>query len=152
MTAFTAPYVNSHPGIYHRERHFLHHITNHISLMVTDGRLSSVFVSHFLLDLQECHQRMVIGLETGDLPHSSQSFDVSDGSVHFAPALGSLGAILGTLDDNDLEPGDEMGVEDWSRASKDSPPYGRGVIRDSRIEDELDVTEVPCGDGGAVRV
>ncbi|KAM5542814.1 hypothetical protein V8D89_003775 [Ganoderma adspersum] len=115
--------------------------------------LSSVFVSHFLLDLQECHQRTVIGLATGDLPHTSQSFDVSSRSVHFARALGSLQATLRTPDDYDLK-GDEEGVEDWSGASNGGPRYGREVIRDSRIEDELDVTEVPCGDGdgGAVGV
>lgn len=111
MTAFTAPYVDCHPGIYHHGRHFFHGITNPLSFIGTDGRLSSVFVSHFLLDLQECYQRTVIGLGTDDLPHSSQSFNVSDGSVHFAPALGSLGATLRTPDDNHLE-GDEVGVED----------------------------------------
>ena len=71
--------------------------------MVTNGRLSSVFVSHFLLDLQECHQRVVIGLGTDDLSHNSRSFDVRDGSVDFAPALGSLGATLGTGADDDWE-------------------------------------------------
>ena len=52
-------------------------------------RLSSVLISHFLLDLQEAHQRMEFGDETND-----HSWSASGGSVVFASALGSLGATI----------------------------------------------------------
>nr|VWP01336.1 Zn(2)-C6 fungal-type domain-containing protein [Ganoderma boninense] len=55
-------------------------------------RLSAVLVSHFLLDLQEAHQKIVVGLSTGDLSNISQNVD----SIQFnAGALGSVGATVG---------------------------------------------------------
>ena len=59
-------------------------------------RLSSVLVSHFLLDLQEAHQRPIVGLAPNDLAHTSQS--LSSGSVTFERALGSLSATLDPTD------------------------------------------------------
>ena len=53
-----------------------------------------MLVSHFLFDLQEAHQRTVVGLGTDDILHISQSITVSSRSVHVAPALGSLAATI----------------------------------------------------------
>ena len=58
-------------------------------------RLSSVLVSHFLLDLQESHQRSLSAIDLGnnDSLHTSQSS--SNRSINFRQALGSLGATIG---------------------------------------------------------
>ena len=121
-------------------------------------RLSSVLVSHFLLDLQECHQRTVIGLglatRTGDLPHtfsSSWSVEASAGSVQFARgsgALGSLGATLGTDLDADCVwegEGEDEGPDGCLGTSDRNPLHlhRRETIRDSWIEGELEIMEVP---------
>ena len=55
-------------------------------------RLSSVLVSHFLLDLQEAYQKTVVGLATNNPLHTSQSLSMR--SAHFAQALGSLSATV----------------------------------------------------------
>ncbi|TBU26702.1 hypothetical protein BD311DRAFT_762011 [Dichomitus squalens] len=54
--------------------------------------LSSILVSHFMLDLQEAYQRMNIGLVSGDPMHTSRT--TSSPTLIFAPALGSLAARI----------------------------------------------------------
>nr|VWO97631.1 MAPKK kinase Kpp4 [Ganoderma boninense] len=129
-----------------------------LSLHMTRTRLSSVLVSHFLLDLQveECRQRTVTGLDTGGPLHwpargisepnsdselGSQSFKVGGcESVHFVrpPALGSLHATctLALADCDDDSEGGEEGVEDhYARVSKRF--HGpRETVHDSQIEAE----------------
>ena len=60
----------------------------------TTIRVSSVLISHFLLDLQEADRRTTAGLSTNE---PSQSFGPSaagNQSIGFANALGSLGASI----------------------------------------------------------
>ncbi|KAM5542779.1 hypothetical protein V8D89_003740 [Ganoderma adspersum] len=58
------------------------------------GPLSSVLVSHFLLDLQKAHQRVVAGFAS-DNP--SQAIRMS---INLAGALGSIGATVGPASDH----------------------------------------------------
>ncbi|KAI1793535.1 hypothetical protein LXA43DRAFT_220188 [Ganoderma leucocontextum] len=101
--------------------------------------LSSVLVSHFLLDLQEAYQRKVVGLGTDDPLHTSQSFSLR--SMNFTPALGSLGATIDPAhygrEDEDEDIDARLGVPE------DVPGYGGGSSRDARIEDEFAIMEVP---------
>ena len=55
-------------------------------------RLSSLLVSHFLLDLQEAHQRKSAGVDADDPLYTLQSFNLR--SVQLMPTLGSLGAAI----------------------------------------------------------
>ncbi|KAM5534672.1 hypothetical protein V8D89_011684 [Ganoderma adspersum] len=55
-------------------------------------RLSSVLVSHFLLDLQEAYQRKAVALGTDNPLQTSSSFSIR--SINFMPALGSLAATI----------------------------------------------------------
>ena len=55
--------------------------------------------SRFLLDLQEAHQRTVIGLATNDPFYTSQS--LGGHSLNFANTLGSLGATIDSNSDGE---------------------------------------------------
>ena len=72
--------------------------------------LSSVLVSHFLLDLQEAHQRIMAGVATdGSLDTSRILYS----SLNVADALGSIGAIVGPEANYILEEENERhGVHD----------------------------------------
>ena len=58
--------------------------------------MSSVLISHFLLDLQEADRRTAAGLATDDseLPEQSLGSRAGSRSIGFANALGSLGASI----------------------------------------------------------
>ena len=56
-------------------------------------RLSSILVSHFMLDLQEAHQRRTIVHTSNGFIESSRSIA---STLDFAPALGSLAAHIDT--------------------------------------------------------
>ena len=62
-------------------------------------------MSRFLLDLQEAHQRTIIGLASDDPLYTSRSLGPNNRSLNFASALGSLGATidpaLGDSEDNE---------------------------------------------------
>ena len=101
-------------------------------------RLSSVLVSHFLLDLQEAYQKTVVGLATDNPLHTSQSLSMR--SVHFAQALGSLSATV--------DPFNHILEED------DGGPDAEGTLlsnedQDLRIDGSggLGITEVMRGGG-----
>ncbi|KAM5530036.1 hypothetical protein V8D89_016298 [Ganoderma adspersum] len=105
--------------------------------------MSSVLVSHFLLDLQEAHQRTVIGLATGDAADASQ--DVGS-SIRFASALGSVGAIVGLAADHVQEgegEGYDVFANDPSAAADDVRPDEGEALHEPRMEDALEVVEVP---------
>ena len=98
-------------------------------------------MSHFLLDLQEAHQRKPVGLATNDSLHISQGF--STRSVKFnMPALGSLAATIHPTNYG-KEGGDESMDDDHfvSGSSEDSPvQLDGGEVTGG--ESELAVTEV----------
>ncbi|PIL33043.1 hypothetical protein GSI_04492 [Ganoderma sinense ZZ0214-1] len=125
--------------------------------------LSSVLVSHFLLDLQEAHQRTLAGMATGDLLSISQN--MGPGSTRFkAGALGSLGATLGFLTGQNQEEegeGNDIGDDDYlipaesacsdeCEAIHELGSEGGSAITDvqSVEEAELDIMEVPRVGGG----
>ena len=54
-------------------------------------RLASIFVSHFMLDLQEAYQKVQRDIAS-DNAHTTH-FSLSS-ALHFAPTLGSLGAHM----------------------------------------------------------
>ncbi|PIL34326.1 hypothetical protein GSI_03101 [Ganoderma sinense ZZ0214-1] len=94
--------------------------------------LSSVLVSHFLLDLQDAHQRKVVGLDTDDPLYTLQSFNLR--SAHLMPALGSLGAVIDPAHYG-REEHDELFDVDLE-AVPDSAASSEGVFsQDSRTED-----------------
>ena len=64
-------------------------------------RLSSVLVSHFLLDLQEAHQRTVAGLAADDSFYTLQNHSAH--SLNVTNMLGSLGATIYSTNDEDEE-------------------------------------------------
>ncbi|KAI1788580.1 hypothetical protein LXA43DRAFT_1063459 [Ganoderma leucocontextum] len=115
---------------------------------VFTGPISSVLVSHFLLDLQEAHQRKVVGLASDDSLHISQSVDSH--SVNFAPALGSIGAILDPadygLDDDNECTGDRLAFPEGVPPSEDESS------QDLLIKHELAITEAWRGGGGEMPV
>ncbi|KAI1791579.1 hypothetical protein LXA43DRAFT_421636 [Ganoderma leucocontextum] len=110
--------------------------------------LSSVLVSHFLLDLQEAHQRTVVRLNTNDPLHTSQSFNTS--SVNFANALGSLGANIDPAYYDQEEDDDSEGADDRLAATSGTPPNEGEPSQESRIEVEIAITEIPRGGHGEV--
>ncbi|EJF61640.1 hypothetical protein DICSQDRAFT_170056 [Dichomitus squalens LYAD-421 SS1] len=68
--------------------------TSVISLFTT--AISSILVSHFLLDLQEAYQRKVVCLASNDPLRSSHGVNLS--SIACEPVLGSLGATIDPAD------------------------------------------------------
>nr|VWP01338.1 Uncharacterized protein [Ganoderma boninense] len=104
--------------------------------------MSSVLVSHFLLDLQEAHQKTVKGLATIDDPSDSGASHNAEGSIQFASALGSVGAIVGLAADLNQEgEGDDGGAT--GGLSEVSETIGRDEGEPSsepRIEDELEIS------------
>ncbi|KAM5530634.1 hypothetical protein V8D89_015703 [Ganoderma adspersum] len=124
--------------------------SSYISLFTSP--LSSVLVSHFLLDLQEAHQRTVVGLAANEFLNSNSlpSFNIQ--SVHFAPALGSLAATISPGVDYDL---DDMsgnyiseGTGDSLGASETVPSNSEESGQEFQVMDDCAVTEVfrgPCG-------
>ena len=99
-------------------------------------------MSHFLLDLQEAHQKSVVGLGTGIPSNISQNVD----SIRFnESALGSVGATVGLPIYMVQEEEGERTVV----ASEDHPVEPEGVrpdegetIHDSESRGQLVVTEV----------
>ena len=107
-------------------------------------RLSSVLVSHFLLDLQEVHQRKAIGLATSDALRTSQNLNLGGQSIDFANhALGSLGATIDSAHYFGREPGEDDGcTDDLGVDNILNDPEGEPSTQDSRIEDEPSIMEV----------
>ena len=62
-----------------------------------------MLVSHFLLDLQEAHQRTVAGIASNSSLNISR---ILHGSINLGDALGSLGAIVDPTADYILEEDD----------------------------------------------
>ena len=57
-------------------------------------RLSSILVSHFMLDLQEAYQRADVSLASDTFTHTARISNASTPTLKFAPALGSLGTHI----------------------------------------------------------
>ena len=105
------------------------------------ARLSSVLVSHFLLDLQEAHQRTVVGLATDDSFYTLQNHGAH--SLNFVNMLGSLGATIYSTNDEDEERTDGcIAVSVFESVSLGNAYNSR---RNARAEDEFTATEVPRG-------
>ena len=122
-------------------------------------------MSHFLLDLQEAHQRRLAGLATDDYSNTSQNVD----SIQFADALGSVGAFLDRGADSIQEgegdgDGVNVGGDDHLVAAEGSrldegEPDSRSCRQDDleisqvlHVEDEFAITEVPRVGGGETTV
>ncbi|KAM5534763.1 hypothetical protein V8D89_011627 [Ganoderma adspersum] len=102
--------------------------------------LSSILVSHFILDLQEVSQRTAVGLATHDALYTSQA--LSERSVNFASALGSLGATINPGRD----PEDACDDESPNGSLTMSQFFGSDECDSSRhtkTDDEFAITEVP---------
>ena len=113
-----------------------------------------MLVSHFLLDLQEEHQRTAAGLTTDSSSDISQ--DVG-GSLQFAGALGSIGSLIGLASDHAQEgegEGDDVVADDTSAATEVACPDEGEAIHEPPIEEELqlEIMEVPCIGEGEVTV
>ncbi|KAI1791541.1 hypothetical protein LXA43DRAFT_1061301 [Ganoderma leucocontextum] len=142
----------------------LHLVLTQVSVVVSTGGLSyisaftpplsSILVSHFLLDLQEAHQRKAVGLAASgdDSDPSDASQGLSIRSINFANALGSLGATIDPPDygrDNHDEGADGC----FTAGSEGISPNESESCQESRILDESAITgEVPCGAGDEVLV
>ncbi|PIL27410.1 hypothetical protein GSI_10558 [Ganoderma sinense ZZ0214-1] len=101
--------------------------------------LSSILVSHFILDLQEVSQRTAIGLASNDALYTSNG--LSERSVHFASALGSLGATIEP--GRDLEDAfDEESPNGSSTMSQFSPSDGCGSSRHTKTDDGFAIMEI----------
>ncbi|PIL33048.1 hypothetical protein GSI_04497 [Ganoderma sinense ZZ0214-1] len=110
--------------------------------------LSSVLVSHFLLDLQEAHQLAEAGL-TADT--ASEISGDSGHSIQFASALGSVGAIVGlaagNVDEGEGE-GEDGSADDRLVEMEPIFPDGDEANRESPMLDELETVETPrIGEG-----
>ncbi len=105
-------------------------------------RLSSVLVSHFLLDLQDAYQRKAVALASNDPLQTSQSFSIR--SINFVPALGSLAATIGPASYG-LANGDEGIDEDRFRVSEDLSmrPDGGRASGDVGVENGSATVEAP---------
>ncbi|KAM5542820.1 hypothetical protein V8D89_003781 [Ganoderma adspersum] len=102
--------------------------------------LSSVLVSHFLLDLQEEHQRTGSELATDGSSDSSQEIG---SSLQFAGGLGSIGSVIGLAADHAQEgEGDDAIADDHSVAAEVNRPDEGEVNHEPQIEDELEIMEV----------
>ena len=100
-----------------------------------------MLVSHFLLDLQEEHQRTASGLTTDSSSDVSQ--DVGS-SLQFAGALGSIGSLIGLAADDAQEgEGDGGGSDGPSAATEDVCPDERQPNPESPIGEELETVGVP---------
>nr|VWO95371.1 Methyltransf_11 domain-containing protein [Ganoderma boninense] len=105
-------------------------------------RISSVLVSHFLLDLQDAFQRTIHGLATDDPSGLSQGIG---SSVDFANALGSVGATIDPAADQALEEEDhvdgQVPAEDILPNENESEPGEHS--RAGPDSDEFEIMEVP---------
>ncbi|KAI1791584.1 hypothetical protein LXA43DRAFT_421874 [Ganoderma leucocontextum] len=109
--------------------------------------LSSVLVSHFLLDLQEAHQRTVAGMANNDLLDTSQSIS---SFPSFPDALGSTGAtVIDPAADQGQEE-DDGGADEHLAAVEGIHPREVEPIHESPIGDELAISEVPRDGVGGV--
>lgn len=95
-----------------------------------------MLVSHFLLDLQEAHQRMVTWPATNDPSDISQS--LSSRSVTFEHALGSL-SVFTSPTDCDLQDGHQDG--DYCVAPSENDHVRGEPTQALWIEDELEITQ-----------
>ena len=115
------------------------------------SRLSSVLVSHFLLDLQEAHQRPIVGLGTNDNLQNSQS--ASDRSVRFANTFGSLGATIGPINYGRDEDDEDALVDDYAAAPEDIRSIHEGSASpELRIKDEFAVAKPSSGVDGVAAI
>ena len=69
--------------------------------------LTTILISHFILDLQEANRKEVVLNSQQDLNHSSSAVS-SVGTINFARHV--IGSISASLDHSDIEykPGDEV--------------------------------------------
>nr|VWP01439.1 Uncharacterized protein [Ganoderma boninense] len=104
------------------------------------NRIASVLVSHFLLDLQEAHQKAPLGLATIDtlLPTPvglEEEVEAERCSIDAADTFGSLGTIIDPVDWEDDR--DDGGV-DYPLATLNAPPSP-----DEEAADELVFLDCP---------
>nr|VWO96140.1 Cytochrome P450 monooxygenase CYP52X1 [Ganoderma boninense] len=110
--------------------------------------LSSLLVSHFLLDLQDAHQRKAVGLDTDDPLYTLQSCNIR--SAYFVPTLGSLGAVIEpahySREEHDAA---EFFVDVDLSEVPVSAPSGEGAFsQDSRTEDGTTLSGSGLGGSG----
>ncbi|TBU39399.1 hypothetical protein BD309DRAFT_969767 [Dichomitus squalens] len=113
--------------------------TSVISLFTT--AISSILVSHFLLDLQEAYQRKVVCLASNDPLRSSHGVNLS--SIACEPVLGSLGA---TIDPADWE-FPELYAGGDNPLAEDPLPTEGSHPQCSLVEDRVSVAE-----GGGIAI
>ncbi|TBU21443.1 hypothetical protein BD311DRAFT_782917 [Dichomitus squalens] len=113
--------------------------TSVISLFTT--AISSILVSHFLLDLQEAYQRKVVCLASNDPLRSSNGVNLS--SIACKPVLGSLGA---TIDPADWESPDSY-ADGNNPPAEDPLPTEGSHAQCSLVEDRVSVAE-----GGGIAI
>ncbi|KAM5542817.1 hypothetical protein V8D89_003778 [Ganoderma adspersum] len=123
-----------------------------LTILYFASPLSSVLVSHFLLDLQEAYQRTVAGVATDGPLDTSR---ILHSSINLANALGSIGAIVDPAANYILEEDDNpQGVHDGvcHFATPESIRLDEcEVVRELRTKDES-IAEVPRGEDRARRV
>ena len=102
------------------------------------NRIASVLVSHFLLDLQEAHQKTPVGLATNDLlpVPTLQDFQAERYSIDVERTFESLGAIIDPPDwDEDNEEGTDYPLATLNASSGLDLVEATGG--EGRVEDEL---------------
>ena len=103
------------------------------------NRMTCVLVSHFLLDLQEAHQKSPVGLATNDLfPVSAlQDFQAERYWIDVEGTFESLGAIIDPPDWDEED--DDEGVDYPLMALNAFPSLDlvEATGREGRVEDEL---------------
>ena len=113
-----------------------------------------MLVSHFLLDLQEAHQRVIVKLETNDPLHTSQG--LNDHSVGFRKhgMLGSLGATIIPSEYRDPQEEGDENVDDLVVSSEGTPPNDGDCSLEMPIERGSATAEVTmsCEGGGETTV
>ncbi|KAM5542097.1 hypothetical protein V8D89_004407 [Ganoderma adspersum] len=108
-------------------------------LSAVKAPMTSVLVSHFLLDLQEAHQKTPVALATYDLlpVPTLQDFQAERYSIDVEDTFQSLGAIIDPPDWD--EENDNEGVDYPLMALNASPSQDQGEATggERRVEDEL---------------
>ena len=110
-----------------------------LRLLLCVNRMTCVLVSHFLLDLQEAHQKTPVGLATSELFRvpTLQDFRAERYSIDVEGTFESLGAIIDPPDWD--EDSDNEGVDYPLMALNAFPSLDlvEATGREGRVEDEL---------------
>ncbi|TBU26685.1 hypothetical protein BD311DRAFT_667056 [Dichomitus squalens] len=102
---------------------------------VFSAPLSSILVSHFMLDLQEAYQRKVVGLASNDPLHTSHT--ISAPSLHFANALGSIATHIDQRNSDLRDPGWE---DDGDNEANNFSPNAQDTLNAENAEEAQEYT------------